>query len=226
MICKHDTILFQGDSITDAGRDRNITEANNPSGLGVGYVHHTAAALLEDSPEMSLKIYNRGVGGNRITDLAERWHRDCLDLKPTLLSILIGVNDTWHEKQNPGQGVPLEMFDRVFRRLLDEARNALPDSRLVIGQPFALKYGAVDYRWYPEFTDRQNIVEQIAHDYRATFVSYQRAFDKAAHKLGLDYWTSDGVHPTTAGHMLMAKTWIKTVCGQRITVPTVDDLSI
>jgi lysophospholipase L1-like esterase len=219
MIQRNDIILFQGDSITDVGRDRQILEANNRSGLGPGYVHHTAAFLLSDLPDLKLTVYNRGIGGNRITDMAQRWRPDCLDLNPNILSILIGVNDTWHGQDNPQNGVPLEQFDRLYRDILDESLAASSSPKLILGQPFALRCGAVTDNWYPEFTDRQAIVEQIARDYNTVFVPYQQAFETAAADTGPEYWTTDGVHPTTAGHMLMARTWIQTVCGQHAMVP-------
>ena len=213
MIRPRDVILFQGDSITDGGRDRSIEQANNRSGLGLGYAHHAAAAMLADAPLSALTVYNRGIGGNRVTDLAERWDVDCLSLKPTLLSILIGVNDTWHERQTPGKGVPVDRFDRLFRSLLDQTLDALPGVRLVIGEPFALPCGAVTDDWYPEFTQRQNTVKSIAHDYHARFIPYQQIFDQAAETTGPEYWTLDGVHPTTPGHLLMARAWLNAVQG-------------
>jgi len=213
MIQNNDVILFQGDSITDGGRDRNIKEANDRSGLGLGYAHHSAATMLVDSPLSALTIYNRGIGGNRITDLAERWAQDSIELKPNLLSILIGVNDTWHERNNPGQGVPVDKFDRVYRTLLDETLKTLPGVRLVIGEPFALRCGAVNDSWYPEFTERQAVVAAIAQDYSTKYIPYQEIFDNASRDTGPDYWTLDGVHPTTAGHLLMARAWIDVVIG-------------
>jgi len=220
MIQCNDIILFQGDSITDAGRDRNILEANNRSGFGPGYVHHAAAFLLSDLPNYKLTIYNRGIGGNHITDLAERWQPDCLDLNPNILSILIGVNDTWHGQVNPQNCVPLAQFDRLYRNILDKSLAAPSRPKLILGQPFALRCGVVTDNWYPEFTDRQAIVEGIARDYGAVFVPYQREFEAAAADTGPAYWTIDGVHPTTAGHMLMARTWIETVCSQNVMVST------
>src|SRR4030043_1969549 len=97
IIQKDSTILFQGDSITDAGRDRKSEgNANNSNALGKGYVYSIATQLLAESPGDGLKIYNRGISGNKVFQLADRWDKDCLDLKPDVLSILIGVNDIWH----------------------------------------------------------------------------------------------------------------------------------
>ena len=89
-------IVFQGDSITDCGRNRNAAEANLPAALGVGYPFLAAAAALAKAPEAGLRFYNRGVSGDKVPDLAARWSADTLDLKPDILSVLVGVNDFWH----------------------------------------------------------------------------------------------------------------------------------
>src|ERR1700749_1882086 len=95
-IDKDDVILFQGDSITDWGRDRSKSTPNNTSALGSGYVIFTSGQLLLEHPEKNLQIYNKGIAGNKVYQLAERWDADCLALKPNVLSIHIGVNDYWH----------------------------------------------------------------------------------------------------------------------------------
>ena len=124
-------VLFQGDSITDAGRNREQEQANNPWGFGVGYVNHIASWLLEEMPGKDLQIYNRGISGNKVYQLAERWEKDCLDLRPDLLSILIGVNDYWHLRNGVYEGTP-EIYEQDYRSLLTLTREALPDIKLVI----------------------------------------------------------------------------------------------
>ena len=84
-----DVILFQGDSITDTGR------ADSPDGLGFGYVSAINGLLGSDSAALRVKILNRSVGGDRTTELLVRWKADCEDIKPRVLSIMIGVNDVW-----------------------------------------------------------------------------------------------------------------------------------
>ncbi|HEX3599993.1 MAG TPA: GDSL-type esterase/lipase family protein, partial [Lacipirellulaceae bacterium] len=116
-----DTILFQGDSITDAGRKRGIDEANSEPALGTGYAWLAAAQMLVDAPDAKLKIFNRGVSGNKVYQLAERWQADCLDLKPNVLSILIGVNDYWHKHKHNYEGT-LEKYETDYRALIKQTK--------------------------------------------------------------------------------------------------------
>src|SRR5947207_13596734 len=90
-------VVCQGDSITECGRDRRVSEPNVASALGTGYPLLIAAAALAKSPNRGLRFYNRGVSGNKVPDLEQRWAVDVLDLKPDVLSVLVGVNDFWHK---------------------------------------------------------------------------------------------------------------------------------
>ena len=207
-------ILFQGDSITDCGRSRENIQPNDQASLGEGYARYAAAMLLARHAELNLTIHNRGVSGDRVTRMADRWQADCLDLKPDLLSILIGVNDTWHGTGKGGPvEVPLDVYDTTCRKLLDDARVANAGVRFVLCPPFVTRCGAVSDCWFPEITQRQDIVKQLAKDYDAVLVDFQAAFDAALSQAGPAYWAADGVHPTIAGHMLMADTWFKAVMG-------------
>jgi lysophospholipase L1-like esterase len=89
-------VLFQGDSITDCGRDRSIQAANDARALGTGYPLLLAGALRERNLDRDLQVFNRGVSGNTVDDLHARWAADAINIKPGVLSILIGVNDKWH----------------------------------------------------------------------------------------------------------------------------------
>jgi lysophospholipase L1-like esterase len=216
MIRKDDIVLFQGDSITDAGRDRTVTEANAPQALGRGYAFHAAAMLLARYPGGTMKTYNKGVSGNRITNMIDRWQEDALLLQPTVISILIGVNDTWHgtAKGTPENGVGLDHYEQAYRKLIDDTRAALPGVRFVLCEPFTTRAGAVlQLNFFPEIDERRRIVRQIASDTGSTLVTFQDAFDEACKQAPPDYWAGDGVHPSMAGHMLMARTWVRTVCG-------------
>jgi lysophospholipase L1-like esterase len=144
------TILFQGDSITDTGRDKEDSTANSQPALGKGYAWLAAAQLLVDRPTDNLKIYNRGISGNKVFQLAERWQTDCLDLKPDVLSLLIGVNDFWHKHKHNYDGT-VETYETDYRALVNRTKEALPNVKLVICEPFVLKVGAVDESWYPDF---------------------------------------------------------------------------
>jgi lysophospholipase L1-like esterase len=206
-------ILFQGDSITDCGRNRSKESApNDQQALGSGYVLLTAGALLDEYSNVRPIIYNRGISGNKVFQLAERWDKDCIDLKPGLLSILVGVNDFWHTL-NGGYKGTLETYQNDYRALLERTKKALPDVTLVICEPFVLKCGSVNEKWFPAFDSYRDAAKKIASEFKTIFVPFQSAFDKAVETAPPNYWAADGVHPTVAGNHLMAKTWLKTVCG-------------
>ena len=211
-LAKGATILFQGDSITDAGRDRkNEGSANNASMLGRGYPSPIAGGLLADHASLGLKIYNRGISGNKVPDLDARWQADCLDLKPSILSILIGVNDIWHKLNGKYDGTP-EVYRDGFTALLKRTKDALPDITLVICEPFVMRCGAVTDAWFPEFETRRAYAEEVAKAAGAIWVPFQQKFNEAiAAGTEPNYWAGDGVHPTHAGHALMAKVWRETV---------------
>jgi lysophospholipase L1-like esterase len=203
-----DTVLFQGDSITDAGRKRDVTAANSQPALGGGYAWFAASQLLVDSPQANLKIFNRGISGNKVYQLAERWQPDCLDLKPNVLSILIGVNDFWHKHQHKYDGT-LEKYETDYRALVKRSKEALPEVKLIICEPFTLKVGAVDDSWFPEFDGYRAAARRVAEESKATFVPFQTMFDAAAKIAPPATWAADGVHPTPSGAALMAHWWLK-----------------
>jgi lysophospholipase L1-like esterase len=211
-----DVILFQGDSITDSGRNnRNAWSANNNGALGNGYAFMAASQLLLNNPGKDLKIYNKGISGNKVYQLAERWDADALDIKPNILSIHIGVNDYWHtlNASNPYKGT-IETYIADYKKLLDRTRAALPNVKLVICEPFGVRnVKAVTDAWYPAFDLYRKAAKDIAAEYNAPFVPYQAAFDKAITQAPAAYWTGDGVHPSIAGAALMAETWLKAVKG-------------
>ncbi|TWT75062.1 SGNH/GDSL hydrolase family protein [Allorhodopirellula solitaria] len=203
------TILFQGDSITDAGRARPRDVANDARALGNGYPMLLATELLRDHADEQLKVYNRGISGNKVPDLAARWQADCLDLKPAVLSILIGVNDIWHKLSGKYDGTVAD-YESGFKALLEETQSKLPDTRIVICEPFVLRCGAVNDEWFPEFTQRREAARRVASERSLEWVPFQEMFDEASKVTAPEYWAADGVHPTLAGHSLMAQTWRQT----------------
>lgn len=207
----HDILLFQGDSITDAGRDKRLELPNQARSFGNGYAMIAAAWLLEQMASRDLTIFNRGISGNKVYQLAERWEKDCLDLQPTVLSILIGVNDYWHMRNGRYDGTP-EIYADDLRALLNRTREALPDIRLIICQPFILPgTSAVDESWLGPFRVYQENAEKISREFGTVWVPFQDAFDTALEKAPASYWTADGVHPSMAGAQLMAETWLRAV---------------
>jgi lysophospholipase L1-like esterase len=205
-----DVILFQGDSITDAGRKRDDYEANSQPALGNGYAWLAAAKLLVDHASADLTIYNRGVSGNKVYQLDERWDADCIKLKPNVVSILIGVNDIWH-KLNGNYDGTLERYETDYRALLARTKQELPDVRLVVCEPFVLRCGAVTEKWFPEFDGYCAAARKVAEESGATFVPFQSMFDGAAKIAPPERWAKDGVHPSADGAALMAHEWLKTV---------------
>lgn len=204
-------ILFQGDSITDAKRNRESKGANDMQGLGYGYPAHIAGAILRDLPDYGLQIYNRGISGNKVPDLDARWEEDVIQLKPGLLSILIGVNDLWHKRSGKYDGTA-ETYRDGFAALLARTEKALPKTRIVVCEPFVLRCGHITDDWFPEFETRRAFAESVATDAGVTWVPFQTMFNEAvAAGTAPEYWAADGVHPTAAGHALMAQTWRETV---------------
>jgi len=203
-------VLFQGDSITDAGRDRKAGDPNAWPGLGRGYAYLLAGALLADHPRARLKVYNRGISGNKVPDLAKRWQEDAVDLKPAVLSILIGVNDLWHKLGGRYDGT-VDDYESGYRALLKRTVEAIPGVRIVVCEPFVLRCGAVNDDWFPEFDQRRAAAVRLADELGLTLVPFQSMFDRATKLAPPEYWAGDGVHPTLAGHALMAKTWREVV---------------
>ena len=208
----HSVILFQGDSITDAGRTRSRIGPNAPDGLGFGYARKIADALLVNYPEGYLQLYNRGVSGDLIRDMISRWEGDSLRLLPDLISILIGVNDTWNQVLL-GMGSDPEQYREIFHKILTETRQSLPNTRLVLCEPFLLLTGEVTREWSADITRRQGIVRDLADEFNAIFVPFQSALDQAAQQVSAYLLLEDGVHPTDRGHQVLADCWMKTVLG-------------
>lgn len=214
-VAKGEVILFQGDSITDAGRSRDKGKAdvaNNQPGLGNGYAWLAAGQLLVDRPADELRIFNRGISGHKVFQLAERWQTDCLDLKPDVLSILIGVNDIWHSLDpNLNYKGTVEIYERDYHALVERTKKALPKVTLVVCEPFVLRCGAVTDKWFPEFDKYRAAAKRVADKHHATFVPFQAMFDAAIKFAPPEHWAGDGVHPSAAGAALMAHFWLKAV---------------
>lgn len=207
----NDIILFQGDSITDHGRKREILKANDLSAMGTGYAMVAAGALLNTYAGKNVQIYNRGISGHKVPQLMERWQNDCIDLKPNILSILIGVNDYWHQRDGNYGGTATSYKD-AYKQLLDKTLKELPQVQIIIGEPFAVNnVKHVNDTWYPEFPKYQQAAQDIAKEYNTAFIPYQQIFDKAEKRAPGNYWTTDGVHTTLAGVNLMAESWLSTI---------------
>ena len=204
------TFLFQGDSITDGNRSRD-NDWNHV--MGHGYQYIIASKLWYDFPKKKFHFFNRGISGNKVTDLAARWQKDTLDLKPDLLSILIGINDI-STFLNGNKDFTADRYEQDYRLLLQQTKQQLPGVQFVLGEPFILPVGKVKDRWN-EYSDeiekRRSIVKKISDDNDTVLVKYQDAYNEALSKAPAEYWIWDGIHPMPAGHELMAREWMKQV---------------
>jgi lysophospholipase L1-like esterase len=204
-----DIVLFQGDSITDARRNRDLADkVNNQMAFGAGYAWMAASQMLVGRPDLELKCYNRGISGNKVYQLAERWQSDCLDLKPNVLSVLIGVNDFWHKLNGSYDGT-VEVYENDYHALVSRTMETLPKVRLVICEPFVLNCGAVNSDWLPEFNGYRSAARRVAERVGAVFVPFQELFDRAIAFAPPEHWAGDGVHPTDIGDALMANAWLR-----------------
>ena len=191
------TVLFQGDSITESDRNRNRLDD-----LGDGYVMLVAERFFAQHNEANVRFLNRGISGNRIRDLRERWQEDCLSLKPHIVSILIGVNDTlgtffWEEP------ALIEIFEEDFISILNLTRRYL-DAQIVLMEPFLLPLSKEQTILRKDLCERIKVVRKLAKEYETELIQLDSVFFEAAKSKPSRFWTTDGVHPTPAGHALIA----------------------
>lgn len=207
------TFLFQGDSITDGNRSRN-NDWNHVMGHGFAYL--IASRLWYDFPKKGFHFFNRGISGNKVDDLAARWQTDTIDIQPNLLSILVGINDV-DALLHGDQHFTAAQFDQDYRKLLQQTKQVLPKTQLVICEPFILPVGKIKERWEEysaEIEKRQKITRQLSSEFNAIYIPFQDAFNAALKKAPADYWIWDGIHPMPGGHELMARKWIAQVSKQ------------
>lgn len=205
-------VLFQGDSITDCGRNReDITS------VGVGYANMVKGQLGYEHPG-EYEFINKGTGGNRIVDVYARIRSDIINLKPDYMSLLIGVNDVWHELGGMCNGVSAEKFEKIYDMLIGEVLEALPDIKIMILEPFVLEAAYTTAtemepeRWNYFRTEvplRAEAARCIAEKYGLPFVELQNKFNYACKQAPASYWLKDGVHPTPMGHWIIKNEWIK-----------------
>lgn len=197
-------VLFQGDSITDAGRDRG-----DPSAMGQGYAMMAAGWFSTLYPERDVKFFNRGIGGNRIIDLQGRWLADCLALHPTWVSIMIGINECWR-RYDAGDPTAVEAYEAGYRDILGQVKTRL-GAKLILLEPFVLPVPEDRKRWREDLDPKIAAVHRLAAEFDAVLVPLDRLFVQACQKQPPSYWAQDGVHPTLAGHALISQAWLRAV---------------
>lgn len=201
--------LFQGDSITDADRDR---DRDGNFGLGYGYPLLVAADYSKNK-KGKFEFINRGVSGDKIVEIYARIKEDIINLKPDIMSILVGVNDIWHEL-NEQNGVDAEKYEKIYTMLIEEILEALPNIKIIILEPFVLK-GCGTERYYDvfraELLKRAAAAKRVADKFNLAFVPLQNIFDEASADGNTAYWLADGVHPTAAGHQIIKEELSKAI---------------
>ena len=199
-----DIVLFQGDSVTDCGRDYFAYDS-----LGNGYPLLCTSFFNALYPQLEVTFLNRGISGNRAKDLVERWEEDCIDLQPDWVSILIGINDTWRRFDNDDP-TSKEEFAAHYRTILEKVRMETK-AGLILCEPFVLPYPEDRTDWRVDLDEKIHVVRSLAVEYGALFVPFDGVFAQGATMQNFPYWAKDGVHPTPAGHGLMASHWLKAV---------------
>jgi len=197
-------VLFQGDSITDAGRIRQ-----NPYDLGTGYPLIVASWFSALYPEKNVRFINRGISGNRVKDLKARWKEDCLDIRPSWVSILIGINDCWR-RFDSNDPTSADSFERDYRDILTQIRENL-DANIILCEPFVLPTPEDRLGWRVDLDPKIAVVRKLAREFNTYYIPFDGLFAQASSRKDPGFWAADGVHPTPAGHGLMAKAWLETV---------------
>jgi lysophospholipase L1-like esterase len=202
------TILFTGDSITDC--ERGATE--NP--LGYGYPLRVAGAWDSARPDSRIRWLNTGLAGHRVPDLVSRWQTDVLDLEPDIVSILVGINDCSFRMASgiddrPGQDEYRDGYVSLLEPLA--ARNV----RLVLIEPFLLPVNEDQRTWRQDLDEKIQIVRDLARGFDARLLAADGIFAQRAATTGPEFWARDGVHPTAAGHQLIANAWLDLVVDGR-----------
>jgi acyl-CoA thioesterase-1 len=203
-ILPNTTILFQGDSITDCGRNYKSIDS-----LGQGYVMMISSWYSAKYPEKNVRFINRGRSGDGVRELKGRWQKDCLELKPDVVSILVGINDILG-KHFWNKSTCIETFENDYRYLLEKARDEI-HADLIIIQPFLLDNAQRYMDLRKDLLMQNKVVEDLCKAFNAVFVPLNNIFHEASMKKASPFWTDDGVHPTLSGHALIAQSWLRNV---------------
>ena len=204
LIKNNSLVLFQGDSITDTGRNRDGSDD-----LGVGYASFIASMFPVRFPDLNIRFLNRGIGGNRVSDLQARWQADCIDLQPDIVSILIGVNDCQREG-GPNIYTELEKFEVAYRDILERTQKNT-SAKLIIIEPFILPMSDDIMTRRRDLDLKIGVVRKMAREYKALLIPMDGIFAQYSVHRPMQVWSTEGVHPTREGHMLIAEKWMESI---------------
>lgn len=197
-------VLFQGDSVTDGGQDRE-----DPFSLGQLYPMMVDAWFQARYPEKRVRFANCGISGDRVRNLKARWDRDCIAIKPDWVSILIGINDTWR-RYDSNDSTSVEAFEADYRYILERTKNEL-GAKLVLCEPFVLPVPEDRTTWREDLDPKIAVVRKLAREFEAILVPLDGIFAAASAVREPAFWAADGVHPTSRGHALIAQSWLRAV---------------
>ncbi|MDD2649430.1 MAG: SGNH/GDSL hydrolase family protein [Eubacteriales bacterium] len=200
-----DVVLFQGDSITDWGRNREDSDS-----LGSGYAYIAASLFEAEHPEMGVHFLNRGVGGDHIAEMHARWQEDCIDLHPDWISILIGINDVWSNAGGDENAITAAEYEQHLREMLEDVRDKT-EAGIILCEPFVQPYPEDRIGWRVFLDPMIHAVRSLAREFGARLVPFDGLLAQASALREPSYWSKDGVHPTPPGFALMAKAWLKTI---------------
>ncbi|WP_195542649.1 SGNH/GDSL hydrolase family protein [Massiliimalia timonensis] len=205
------TFLFFGDSIIDCCRNRH--DGND---LGTGFVFLLASELSYRHPECYMKFLNRGIGGNTVQDLLERINKDCLNLSPDVLTILVGLNDSTFRNWDDKDGIPVtkDRFEKQYRQMLQLIRSALPKTEIILMTPYL--YPITDEHRLNQMYLKQYvpIIENLAKEFQCRIVPLYQEMETQFNQGKGPLYTKDGVHPTPAGAYFIAGCWKKYALGE------------
>lgn len=201
---KNDVVLFQGDSITDTGRERTKSQS-----LGIGYANLVASWYSALYPEQNVQFLNRGISGNRVKDLKERWDEDCIDLQPDVVSIMIGINDCWR-RYDSNDPTSTDAYTQDYFDILTRVQKETT-AKLIILEPFLVPLEPRLDEWREDLDPKIQAVRKLAREFNALYVPLDGIFASACTRQKPSYWAADGVHPTAAGHGLIAQAWLETI---------------
>lgn len=198
MLKREALILFQGDSVTDCGR------REDDFGLGLGYPRLVSSLLAAKYPK--LRFRNRGISGNRVRDLKARWQEDCLELRPDIVTILIGINDTWR-RYDSSDPTSAKQYEEDYRIILEQTREHTK-AQIILLEPFVLPYPKDRLNWREDLDSKIEVVRKLAGEFETQLVPLDGIFAKASAQREPQFWAPDGVHPSPAGHGLIAQALI------------------
>ena len=208
-------IVMMGDSLTEMGRRKDVPDFH-PLSYGNGYPFFVEAALAEKYRCRHLLI-NRGISGNRIVDLYARIKRDCWDLQPDVVSVLIGINDLMLDLNDAddSRGVELDRYKEMYRMFIRDTLKKLPDVKIMLLEPFCLPVAGTETqeKWsggFERIKEYASAVKDLAREFGCLFVPLQKAVERYSKKYGDNgHIVFDGVHLSPAGAKIVADEWIK-----------------